>query len=319
VPVWKSKSGKIKVFGSIVELEKISVKKINNLHRPFIDEITFFEDGEEFRRVTDVLDCWFESGSMPYAQVHYPFENKEWFEENFPADFITEYVAQTRGWFYTLMVLSTALFDRIPFKNVICHGTILDENSQKLSKRLRNYVDPLEIFSKIGSDSMRFFMISQPVVRGLELRIDKDAKAIHDSLRLAIKPLINSFNFFCLYANADGILASRIEIKKDFKNILDRYILAKLKTSVSIIDRAMSQYDLSLACDEFIKFFEVLNNWYIRRNRQRFWKSEIDQDKKDAYDVLYTILLVICEASSPLLPFTSEFVWRNLTLGLNKQ
>ncbi len=314
VPVWKSKSGKIKVFGSIVELEKISGKKIDNLHRPFIDEIVFFEDGEEFRRVSDVLDCWFESGSMPYAQVHYPFENKEWFEDNFPADFITEYVAQTRGWFYTLMVLSTALFDRAPFKNVICHGTILDENSQKLSKRLRNYADPLEIFSTIGSDTMRFYMISQPVMRGQELRIDKDGKAFRDTLRLSIKPLINAFNFFCLYANADGIFANRIDEKRDFKNILDRYILSKLKSSVTAIDLALQQYDTVLACDEFNKFFEVLNNWYIRRNRQRFWKSEIDEDKQNAYDVLYTILLTMCEASSPLLPFTSEFVWRGLKL-----
>jgi isoleucyl-tRNA synthetase len=314
VPVWKSKSGKIKVFGSIAELEKISGKKIDNLHRPFIDEIVFFEDGEEFRRVSDVLDCWFESGSMPYAQVHYPFENKEWFEDNFPADFITEYVAQTRGWFYTLMVLSTALFDRAPFKNVICHGTILDENSQKLSKRLRNYADPLEIFSTIGSDTMRFYMISQPVMRGQELRIDKDGKAFRDTLRLSIKPLINAFNFFCLYANADGIFANRIEEKRDFKNILDRYILSKLKSSVTAIDMALQQYDTVQACDEFNKFFEVLNNWYIRRNRQRFWKSEIDEDKQNAYDVLYTILLTMCEASSPLLPFTSEFVWRGLKL-----
>ena len=312
VPVWKSKSGKLKVFGSIAELEKISGKKIDNLHRPFIDEIVFFEDGEEFRRVTDVLDCWFESGSMPYAQIHYPFENKEWFEDNFPADFITEYVAQTRGWFYTLMVLSTALFDRAPFKNVICHGTILDENSQKLSKRLRNYADPLEIFSTIGSDAMRFYMISQPVMRGQELRIDKDGKAFRDSLRLSIKPLINAYNFFCLYANADGIFANRIDEKKDFKNILDRYILAKLKSSVTAIDVAMEQYDTVQACDEFNKFFEVLNNWYIRRNRQRFWKSEIDEDKQNAYDVLYTILVTMCEASAPLLPFTSEFVWRGL-------
>ena len=312
VPVWKSKSGKIKVFGSIAELEKISGKKIENLHRPFIDEITFSENGEEFKRVSDVLDCWFESGSMPYAQVHYPFENKEWFEENFPADFITEYVAQTRGWFYTLMVLSTALFDRAPFKNVICHGTILDENSQKLSKRLRNYADPLEIFSTFGSDAMRFYMISQPVMRGQELRIDKEGKAIRDTLRLSIKPLVNAFNFFCLYANADGIIAKKIEANRKFKNTLDRYILSKLKTAVEGIDAAMKNYDTVTACEEFTKFFEALNNWYIRRNRARFWKEEIDADKQDAYDVLYTCLLSMCEAAAPLLPFTTEFVWKSL-------
>lgn len=316
VPVWRSKSGKIKVFGSIAELEKASGKKIDNLHRPYIDEIIIHENGEEFRRVTDVLDCWFESGSMPYAQVHYPFENKEWFEQNFPADFITEYMAQTRGWFYTLMVLSTALFDKAPFKNVICHGTILDENSQKLSKRLRNYADPLEIFSTFGSDAMRFYMISQPVMRGQELRIDKEGKAIRDTLRLSIKPLINAYNFFCLYANADKVEARRIEVKKDLKNTLDRYILAKLKTAISAIDTAMASYDTVTACEEFNKFFEVLNNWHIRRNRARFWSkvenNRTDEDKQNAYDVLYTALLTMCEAAAPLLPFTTEFVWRGL-------
>jgi isoleucyl-tRNA synthetase/very-short-patch-repair endonuclease len=313
VPVWKSKTGKIRVFGSIAELEKVSGQKIENLHRPFIDNVTFTENGEEFKRVADVLDCWFESGSMPYAQVHYPFENKEWFEQNFPADFITEYVAQTRGWFYTLMVLSTALFDRAPFKNVICHGTILDEKSQKLSKRLKNYADPLEIFSSVGSDAMRFYMISQPVMRGQELRIDKDGKALRDTLRLSIKPLMNAFNFFCLYANADGVIAKRIEVKRDLSNTLDRYILAKLKATVTNIDNAMTNYDTVIACDEFNKFFEALNNWYIRRNRQRFWKGGMDADKQNAYDVLYTVLVTMSEAAAPLLPFTSEFVWKSLS------
>lgn len=315
VPVWKSVSGKIKVFGSLAELEKIAGKKIDNLHRPYIDEIVFEENGETYKRVTDVLDCWFESGSMPYAQVHYPFENKEWFEDNFPANFITEYVAQTRGWFYTLFVLSTALFDRAPFKNVICHGTILDEKSQKLSKRLKNYADPLEIFSTFGSDALRFYMISQPVMRGQELRIDKDGKAVRDTLRLSIKPMINAFNFFCLYANADGIKANRIEFKKDLNNTLDRYIMAKLKATVSKIDDAMTNYDTPSACEEFNQFFEALNNWYIRRNRQRFWKSvegKVDEDKQMAYDVLYTVLVTMCEAAAPLLPFTSDFVWRSL-------
>ncbi len=210
------------------------------------------------------------------------------------------------------MVLSTALFDRAPFKNVICHGTILDENSQKLSKRLRNYADPLDIFKTLGSDAMRFYMISQPVMRGQELRIDKDGKAIRDTLRLSIKPLINAFNFFCLYANADGVKAKRITVGRDFENVLDRYALAKLKSAVSKIDAAMANYDTVIACDEFNQFFEALNNWYIRRNRQRFWKGEVDCDKQDAYDVLYTILLSMCEAAAPLLPFTTEFVWRSL-------
>jgi len=189
---------------------------------------------------------------------------------------------------------------------------LLDEKSQKLSKRLKNYADPLEIFSSLGSDAMRFYMISQPVMRGQELRIDKDGKAIRDTLRLSIKPLINAFNFFCLYANVDGVVAQRIEFKKDLKNILDRYILAKLKATVTKIDEAMQNYDTVVACEEFNQFFESLNNWYIRRNRQRFWKGEMDQDKQDAYNSLYTVLVTMCEAAAPLLPFTTEYVWKGL-------
>ncbi len=340
VPVWVSTDPlypNIKVLGSLAEIQEYfselpkDEKGETNLHRPYIDKLEKLNEKDpradknhpdhkncsKMRRVTDVLDCWFESGSMPYAQVHYPFENKEWFEQNFPADFITEYVAQTRGWFYTLMVLSTALFDRAPFKNVICHGTILDENAQKLSKRLKNYADPVEVFANYGADAMRFYMISQPVMRGQELRIDKDGKAFRDSLRLAIKPLINAYNFFCLYANSDGIKASRIEYSRNFTNNLDRYILAKLKASTVNIDASMQNFDTVSACEEFNKFFEALNNWYIRRNRQRFWKSEIDQDKQDAYDVLYTVLLTMCEASAALLPFTTEFVWKGLSEKLS--
>jgi isoleucyl-tRNA synthetase len=249
---------------------------------------------------------------MPYAQMHYPFENKNWFEQNFPADFITEYQAQTRGWFYTLMVLSTALFDRAPFKNVICHGTILDENAQKLSKRLKNYIDPIEIFDNYGADSIRFYMVSQPVMRGQELRIDKEAKAIQDTLRISIKPMINAFNFFCLYANADKIKANLIDENFKAENILDRYILAKLKSSISIIDNSLAKYDTVETCEEFNKFFDALNNWYIRRNRQRFWKGTIDYDKQQAYDVLYSVLINISKAMAPILPFTTEYIWRSL-------
>lgn len=330
VPVWVSSDPqypRLDVYGSTAQMEKDFGVKPANLHRPYIDELTRLNPNDprinknhpdhancsKMKRVSDVLDCWFESGSMPYAQVHYPFENKEWFEENFPADFITEYVAQTRGWFYTMTVLSTALFDRAPFKNVICHGTILDENAQKLSKRLRNYPDPVAMFDEIGSDALRFFMASQPVMRGQELKIDKDGKAFRDALRLSIKPLINAYNFFCLYANSDGIKAKRIEYSRDFTNTLDIYILSKLKNTIEQIDKSMTNYDTIKACEEFNKFFEALNNWYIRRSRQRFWKSEIDQDKQDAYDALYTCLTSMCEASAPLLPFTTEFVWKALT------
>ncbi|MFT7086627.1 MAG: isoleucyl-tRNA synthetase [Rickettsiales bacterium] len=326
VPVWKSNDPsfpRIDVYGSLEEMKKdfgrlpLDEKGEVNLHRPFIDDLTRANPNDpsgksKMVRVTDVLDCWFESGSMPFAQSHYPFENKEHFEDNFPADFITEYLAQTRGWFYTLMVLSTALFNRPPFKNVICHGTILDEKSQKLSKRLKNYADPMEVFSEIGSDAMRFYMISQPVMKGQELRIDKEGKAIKDTLRLAIKPLLNAYNFFCLYANSDGVKAQKITSSSEIYNIMDRYILAKLKSAVLAIDEAMENYDTPSACAEFIGFFEVLNNWYIRRSRQRFWKGEVDSDKTQAYNTLYTVLVTMCEASAPLLPFTTEKIWKDL-------
>lgn len=313
VPVWKSKSGKVKVFGSIAEIEEASGQKVENLHRPFIDEITIEEDGEIYTRVSDVLDCWFESGSMPFAQKHYPFENKEWFENNFPADFITEYIAQTRGWFYTLTVMSVALFGKAPFKNVICHGTILDEKAQKLSKRLQNYPDPLKIFEEIGSDAMRFYLLSTPVMKGQELKISKDGKEIIETSRISIKPLLNAYNFFCLYANSDGIKAERIDENYQVKNVMDIYILSKLKDCCDKIEEAFDDYDSVIACTEFNKFFEVLNNWYIRRSRERFWKKEIDQDKKDAYNILYTIILTICEISAPLLPFTTEKLWKELS------
>jgi isoleucyl-tRNA synthetase len=336
VPVWRSNDNnypRIDVYGSIEDLERDFNVKIDDLHRPKIDNLVRLNPDDprsdinhpnhnqcsKMIRVTDVLDCWFESGSMPFAQMHYPFENKKYFEKNFPADFITEYLAQTRGWFYTMMVMSTALFDKIPFKNVICHGTILDEKSQKLSKRLRNYADPLDVFDNIGSDAMRFYMISQPVMQGQELRIDKDGKAIKEAFRLAIKPLLNSFNFFCLYANADKITAQRLINSDNVDNILDIYILAKLKNAVEIIDKSLIQYNTIIACEAFTNFFEILNNWYIRRNRHRFWADANDksnhQDKQNAYNILFTCLVIICEAVAPLLPFTSEFIWQ----GLNQE
>lgn len=322
VPVWKSDNPqypRIDVYGSLEDIKKDFGVAVDNLHRPFIDELTRPNPDDpsgksKMVRVKDVLDCWFESGSMPYAQAHYPFENKEWFEDNFPADFITEYVAQTRGWFYTLTVLSVALFKKPPFKNVICHGTILDEKAQKLSKRLKNYPDPITIFNEVGSDAMRFYMVSTPVMKGQELKIDKNGKAIKDTLRLSIKPLINAYNFFCLYANCDCIKAQRITNSKNLTNSMDLYILAKLKETVEKIDQSLGNYDTIKPCEEFNQFFEILNNWYIRRNRNRFWKSEIDQDKQQAYNVLYTVLLTICEAFCPILPFTAEKVWKELSI-----
>lgn len=318
VPVWKStdpKYPRIDVYGSLDELEKDFGVRPTNLHRPYIDKLTRKNPDDPtgksmMVRVPDVLDCWFESGSMPYAQLHYPFENEDYFKNNFPADFIAEGDGQIRGWFYVLLVIAAALFDKNPFKNCMAFGVIVDEEGKKLSKRWRNYVDPNDAFEMYGSDAIRWLMLKSPVLKEEELRISKDGKDMKEILRLAIKPMINSYDFFCLYANSDGIKA-----EKNFfsQNIMDKYILSKLKITIEKIKKSMDTYDLGDACRESEAFFEVLNNWYIRRNKPRFWKSTQDQDKQDAYNTLYTVLVVMMEAIAPLAPFTSEYIW----MGLN--
>jgi isoleucyl-tRNA synthetase len=317
IPVWKSDDARyprVDVYGSIAELERDFNVKVDDLHRPFIDTLTRPNPDDPtgksvMRRVPDVFDCWFESGSMPFAQVHYPFENKEWFESNFPADFITEYIAQTRGWFYTLFVLSTALFDSEPFKNCICHGVVLDIKGQKLSKRLNNYADPMEVFDKYGSDALRFLMLSGSIVCGGNLLLDKEGNSIRDVLRNIIKPIWNSYHFFTMYANADGIKA---EVCKDYQSTIDRYMISKCFEAVESIQTSMNNYNSQEACKILTDFFEVLNNWYIRRSRERFWKSDLDQDKTDAYNVLYTVFYYILRAAAPLLPLITETIWQGL-------
>ncbi|QCB62950.1 isoleucine--tRNA ligase [Wolbachia endosymbiont of Drosophila mauritiana] len=317
IPVWKSDDAKyprVDVYGSIAELEQDFNVKIDDLHRPFIDTLTRPNPDDPtgksvMRRVPDVFDCWFESGSMPFAQIHYPFENKEWFESNFPADFITEYIAQTRGWFYTLFVLSTALFDSEPFKNCICHGVVLDVKGQKLSKRLNNYADPMEVFDKYGSDALRFLMLSGSIVCGGNLLLDKEGKSIRDILKDVIKPIWNSYHFFTMYANVDGIKA---EVCKDYRSTIDRYMISKCFEAVEGIQASMNNYNSQEACKILTDFFEVLNNWYIRRSRERFWKSDLDQDKTDAYNVLYTVFYYMLRAAAPLLPLITETIWQGL-------
>ena len=320
IPIWRSddpKYPRMDVYGSIQELEQDFGVRVATLHRPFIDTLVRPNPDDPtgksmMRRIEDVFDCWFESGSMPYAQVHYPFENKEWFEEQGPADFIVEYVAQTRGWFYTLMVLSTALFDRPPFLNCVCHGVILDEKGQKLSKRLNNYADPLEVFEQYGADALRLTMVSSSVVQGNEFLIDKEGKLIYETLRLQIKPIWSAYHFFTMYANADKVQA---KIDYTSQNVLDCYILAKLKLAVLAIEKAMDEFDTQRASQELFGFFEVLNNWYIRRSRQRFWKSERDKDKICAYDTLFTCLDHIIRAVAPIVPMLAEEIY----LGLHGQ
>lgn len=314
LPIWRSDNPqypRIDVYGSNAEIERDFGVKVVDLHKPFIDELVRPNpddpSGNSFmRRVPDVFDCWFESGSMPYAQLHYPFENKERFETYPSADFIVEYVAQTRGWFYTLMVLSTALFNKPPFLNCICHGVILDEKGQKLSKRLNNYADPKELFAKYGSDALRFLMASSSVMRGQELLIDKDGDMVRDTLRLTIKPIWNAYNFFTLYANSDQ---TKAKIIYESHNFNDQYILAKMGVLIAEVKQSMDRYDISLACSAVHNFIEILNNWYIRRCRPRFWRSEKDADKQQAYDTLYTVLHTICRVAAPLLPITTESIY----------
>jgi isoleucyl-tRNA synthetase/very-short-patch-repair endonuclease len=311
IPIWKSASGKIHVCGSIAEIEKLSGQKVADLHRPIIDDIVLNIDGEEYRRIEDVFDCWFESGAMPFAQLHYPFENKERFEASFPADFITEYIAQTRGWFYTLQVLSAALFGCAPFKNCICHGVVIDEETGlKYSKRLKNYKDPKEVMNQYGADALRWMMLASPVMRGADLAVDPDGKFIRDVVRLHIKPIWNAYNFFTLYANADGVKAKEIRASQE---MMDRYIMVKCNDAVMQAKASLDAYDTPGACEAISGFFEVLNNWYIRRSKDRFWSEDKNNPtKQQAYDTLFTVLNVMMRSAAPLLPFTAEAVYRGL-------
>ena len=319
IPVWRSDNPdypRVDVYGSLDEIERDFGVRPVDLHRPFIDELTRPNPddptGESvMRRVPEVLDCWFESGSMPFAQVHYPFENKEWFEHHFPADFIVEYINQTRGWFYTLHVLASALFDRPAFNNVICHGILLDAKGRKLSKKLRNYTEPEEIFATKGADALRWYLMGSPIVRGGDLRLDDSG--IDDVLRQVIIPIWNAYYFFALYANADGIQAKP---RASSEELLDRYILAKTRQLTEAVTSHMEAYDLPGATAELEGFIDSLNNWYIRRSRDRFWapsRPSSADDKQDAYDTLFTVLTTLARLLAPFLPLVSEEIYRGLT------
>ena len=319
VPVWKSDNPeypRIDVYGSLDELERDFGLRPDNLHRPFIDDLVRPNPDDPsgksmMRRVPEVLDCWFESGSMPFAQVHYPFENKDWFEEHFPADFIVEYINQTRGWFYTLHVLAGALFEKPAFKNVICHGILLADDGAKLSKKLRNYTEPTEIFEVQGSDALRWYFMSSNIVLGGDSRISD--QGIDDVVRQIITPIWNAYSFFTLYANIDNY---RANWNVESTNLLDQYILAKTRLMVETVTQQMDQYDLPGATNEIKAFIDALNNWYIRRSRDRFWapgSPKDDTDKQAAYDTLFTVLKVLCEASAPLLPMTAEEIYSGIT------
>jgi isoleucyl-tRNA synthetase len=332
VPVWRSDDPaypRIDVYGSFEELERDFGRLPRNssgevdLHRPFIDELTRPNPDDPsgnsvMRRVPDVLDVWFDSGSMSYAQVHYPFENAAWFEHHFPADFIVEYIGQTRGWFYTLHILATALFDRPAFKSVICHGIVLGSDGQKMSKSLRNYPDVREVFDRDGADAMRWFLMSSPILRGGNLIVTE--QGIRDGVRQVIIPLWNTWYFFSLYANAfrggEGYTAKWSTASTD---PLDRYLLAKLRQYVETMTEQLDAYEVASACETTRGFIDVLTNWYVRRSRERFWDTGADGSgtgsAEQAFDTLYTALEVVSRVTAPLLPLLTEEIWRGLTGG----
>jgi isoleucyl-tRNA synthetase len=317
LPVWRSDDGKeVICIGSAAELEALSGHKVTDLHKHFMDkiEIPSREGRGMLKRIPEVLDCWFESGAMPYAQAHYPFENRQQFESHFPADFIAEGLDQTRGWFYTLTVLATALFDKPAFRNVIVNGLVLAEDGRKMSKRLKNYPDPSYIINTYGADALRLYLINSPVVRAEDLRFSETG--VQDLMRNLLIPLWNAYGFFVTYANVDGWSPeSRIrnpESGIQEENLLDRWIRSSMESLSANVTKAMDNYDLQGSVRPFVRFVEDLTNWYIRRSRRRFWKSQDDADKAQAYETLYYVLLNISKIAAPFIPFISEAIYRNL-------
>ncbi|MHD0184961.1 isoleucine--tRNA ligase [Corynebacterium diphtheriae] len=311
IPVWVSDDEnypRVDVYGSLEELERDFGVCPESLHRPHIDELTRPNPDDPtgkstMRRVPEVLDCWFESGSMPFAQKHYPFENKDWFDTHSPADFIVEYSGQTRGWFYTLHVLATALFDRPAFKKVVAHGIVLGDDGTKMSKSRRNYPDVNEVFNRDGSDAMRWFLMSSPILRGGNLIVTE--QGIREGVRQALLPMWNAYSFLQLYSSKPA------QWSVDSSDVLDRYILAKLHDVVAAVGDALDNTDIARACDEVRTFCDALTNWYVRRSRDRFWAG--DTEHPEAFNTLYTVLETLTRVTAPLLPMVSEVIWRGLT------
>ncbi len=314
LPIWRNQeTGETVCIGSVEELEKLTGRKITDIHKHFMDEMVIPSPTGKapLTRVPQVLDCWFESGSMPYAQHHYPFENKAHFEANFPANFIAEGLDQTRGWFYTLVVLGAALFDKPPFENVIVNGLILAEDGQKMSKRKKNYPDPKEVIDTYGADSLRLFMLGSQVVRAEDLKFSENG--IKEVLRGVMLPMWNAYSFFVTYANVDDWQPEAgSRGPENPANPLDRWILSSLSQMVEEIEYEMDRYNLQKAANRFEKFVDDLTNWYIRRSRRRFWKSQNDSDKQDAYQTLHYVLLTFARTAAPFIPFTTEMIFQNL-------
>ncbi len=300
LPIWE-RDGEYKVFGSIAELEEFFGVPVNDLHRPTLDKLS--RDG--WTRIPDVLDCWVESGSMPWASLHYPFENVDTFEKSFPADYIIEGQDQTRGWFYALMVLATALFDKPAFKTVSANGMVVDENKKKFSKSLRNFVDPSDQIEQYGADSIRLFILGSNFMKAEPVPVDKEGKVFLDSAKVILTPLWMAYHFFTLYANPANITAQHVETSD---NALDKYILSELNVLTDVVCTSLNEYKPDVAIKEFVRFLDILNNWYIRRSRTRFWDEE-----QCAFDVLYTVLTTLCRVLAPFAPFVSDYIYTNLT------
>ncbi len=309
LPIWENEDGDRVCINSVEQLEKLSGQKITDIHKHKIADVSFEKDGKTYKRIDEVFDCWFESGAMPYAQSHYPFENKKEFEENFPAEYIAEGLDQTRGWFYTLVVLGVALFGKAPFKNVFVNGLILAEDGKKMSKSLKNYPEPGIILDKYGADVLRFYLMNSPAVKAEPLRFSE--RGVENVIKNVILPVWNAYSFFVMYANIDKWEAKTADPSK-LSNKLDRWILSELNTLVKQVTEEMDEYNLQ-ALRPIYHFIEQLTNWYIRQSRRRFWKSDNDQDKEEGYQTLYTVLTTLCQVMAPYMPLISESIYRNLT------
>jgi isoleucyl-tRNA synthetase len=311
IPVWKSDDPaypRVDVYGSLAELERDFGVRVTDLHRPAVDDLVRPNPDDPtgramMRRVPEVLDCWFESGSMPFAQVHYPFENADWFEHHYPGDFIVEYIGQTRGWFYTMHVLATALFDRPAFSACVSHGIVLGDDGRKMSKSLSNYPDPNAMFDVYGADAMRWYLLSSPILRGADFSVTE--AGMRDTVRHVILPYWNAYYFLTLYANAAGTAGT---FRTDQTDVLDRYLLGEVRGLVESVTDRMDVYDLFGACESVATFLDTLTNWYIRRSRDRFWDGD-----QDAIDTLHTALVTLCQVAAPLLPLVTEHVHAGLT------
>lgn len=314
MPVWKGGNGTVKVVGSYAELKELSGVELDDYHRPWVDDITFEIDGEKFTRIDKVLDGWFESGSMPFAQFHYPFENKEKFEANFPGDFIVEYVGQVRAWFYYVHVVNTALFGAEAFKNVITTGVIAGNDGRKMSKSLGNFTDPNELMDKFSADSLRFLLLGSPLLSGEDFSLqDKDVGDVARKLSM----IWNMYDFFTMYAEVDGweFAGDLSDPSESLENPLDQWIVSRVHQLNQEVEKHMDAYDLPNALKPILPFIEDASNWYVRRSRRRFWKSEDDTDKNNAYRTLHYVLVQLSQIMAPFTPFLAEELYQKLTGG----